>query len=102
MSELLPRQSKAEHEDAEEETPELGAPDLCGTVGLDNAPPDAPEAQWPPSPTINDLTNRFEQLHMDPSLAPAPAPAPPRSLPEFGEAIGNASKLTGIGTTNGL
>ncbi|KIK72455.1 hypothetical protein PAXRUDRAFT_21969, partial [Paxillus rubicundulus Ve08.2h10] len=66
---LLPRQCKVEHEDAEEETP-----DPRRTVGVDNAPPDALEAQQPPSPTIDELMNRFEQLHMDPLLAPAPAP----------------------------
>ncbi|KIK76323.1 hypothetical protein PAXRUDRAFT_170278, partial [Paxillus rubicundulus Ve08.2h10] len=55
---LLPRQREVEHEDAEEETPELGTLDLRRTVGDDNTPPDAPEAERPPSPTINVLTNR--------------------------------------------
>ncbi|KIK78668.1 hypothetical protein PAXRUDRAFT_163357, partial [Paxillus rubicundulus Ve08.2h10] len=73
---LLLRQCEVEHEDAEEENPESGTPDLHGTVGVDNAPPDALEVQQPPSPTINDLAHRFEQLHMDPLLAPAPAPTP--------------------------
>ncbi|KIK90520.1 hypothetical protein PAXRUDRAFT_151782 [Paxillus rubicundulus Ve08.2h10] len=73
---LLPRQCEVEHEDTEKETPELRTPDLHGTVGVNNAPPDAPEAERPPSPTIDDLTNHFEQLHMDPLLTPAPAPAP--------------------------
>ncbi|KIK76173.1 hypothetical protein PAXRUDRAFT_170693, partial [Paxillus rubicundulus Ve08.2h10] len=40
---LLSRQCEAEHEDAEEETLELGTPDLCRTVGVDHPPPDAPE-----------------------------------------------------------
>ncbi|KIK75101.1 hypothetical protein PAXRUDRAFT_173812, partial [Paxillus rubicundulus Ve08.2h10] len=74
---LLPRQCKAEHEEVVEETLKLRTLDLCRTVGVDNAPPDAPEAQQPPSPTIYDLTNHFEQLHMDPPLAPAPAPVHP-------------------------
>ncbi|KIK75029.1 hypothetical protein PAXRUDRAFT_174050, partial [Paxillus rubicundulus Ve08.2h10] len=75
---LLPRQCEAEHEDVEEETPELGTPDLRGTVGVDHPPPDAPEVQCPPSPTIDDLTHCFEQLHVDLPLAPAPAPVQPQ------------------------
>ncbi|KIK75117.1 hypothetical protein PAXRUDRAFT_173756 [Paxillus rubicundulus Ve08.2h10] len=42
---LLPRQHKVEHEDTEEDNPECRTPDMCGTVGVDNAPPGAPEEQ---------------------------------------------------------
>ncbi|KIK72154.1 hypothetical protein PAXRUDRAFT_22331 [Paxillus rubicundulus Ve08.2h10] len=99
---LLLRQHKAEHEDVEEETPELGTPDLCRTVGVNNAPPDALEAQRPPSPTIDDLTNCFEQLHMDPPLAPAPAPAPVpvRPQPPSPERPAPAQIVAGVQRSN--
>ncbi|KIK81799.1 hypothetical protein PAXRUDRAFT_832600, partial [Paxillus rubicundulus Ve08.2h10] len=49
----------------EEENPELKTLDLHRTVGVNNAPPDALEAQQLLSPTINSLTHHLEQLHMD-------------------------------------